>query len=298
MEDLAIVDEAGKLIMRVKEDMIGPAREQAPRPTMIDDVIKDVISETDGPIPISMDANDELPLVLVDPVQINRVFVNLLNNAAEAMEGQASPQIKLAMRPDSSGEFVLVDVVDNGVGIPEADLDKIWITFHTTKGLKGHAGLGLPACRLILEQIGGHISVTSQTGKGTTFTVSLPVYKGKESGSQTQGGDAKILIIDDADAWRKFAAVTLKENGYKVDTAGEDYPAYDLILIDDILEAGNALEIMQAIKAAGAIGKTVVVSTNPRVERTKERKLIGIQNLVLKPHTRTGLLIEVKAALS
>jgi len=297
MEDLAIVDEAGKLIMRVKEDMIGPAREQAPRPTMIDDVVKDVVSEIDSLAAISFEAPGDLPLVLADPVQINRVFVNLLNNANEAMDGQTDPQIKLNMRSVSSGDFVLVDVIDNGAGIPEADLDKIWITFHTTKGLKGHAGLGLPACRLILEQIGGHISVTSQKGKGTTVTVSLPVYKGRESANTGELGEGTILLIDDADAWRDFAVRILSQHGYRVDTGGNNYSAYDLILIDDILEAGNALEIMQTLKKAGAIGKTVAVSTNPRVERTKERKLVGIHNLILKPHTRTGLLADVKNAL-
>jgi signal transduction histidine kinase len=297
MEDLTIVDEAGKLIMQVKEDMIGPAREQAPRPTMINDVMKDVISEIDSPADITLDVPENLPLVLVDPVQINRVFVNLINNANEAFEDQADPKIKLSMRPDPSGEFVLVDVGDNGTGIPADDLDKIWITFHTTKGLKGHAGLGLPACRLILEQIGGHISVTSQAGKGTTFTVSLPVYKSKESITTGELGEGKILLIDDADAWRDFAVTSLTQHGYQVDTSGNDYNTYDLILIDDILEDGNALEIMQDIKAAGAIDKTVAVSNNPRVERTKERKLVGIHNLILKPHTRTGLQADVKNAL-
>ena len=298
LEDLAIVDEAGKLIMRVKEDMIGPAREQAPRPAMIDDVVKDVINETVSPADISLEVHEGLPLVLVDPVQINRVFVNLLNNANEALEGQADPQIKLLMRPDSSGEFVLVDVVDNGAGIPEADLDNIWITFHTTKGLKGHAGLGLPACRLILEQIGGHISVTSQAGKGATFTVSLPVYKGKESGTKDGSESGKILIIDDDDAWRSFAVAALQDSGYSVDTDSTDYNVYDLILIDDILADGNALELMRTIKQTGAIAKTVAVSTNPRVERTKERKLVGIHNLILKPHTRGGLQADVKNALT
>jgi CheY-like chemotaxis protein len=242
-----------------------------------------------------------LPLVLVDPVQISRVFTNLLKNAGEAMDEQTNPKIKISMRPDSNGDFVLVDVADNGVGIPEADLDKIWITFHTTKGIKGHPGLGLPACRLILEQIGGHISVTSQAGRGSTFTVSLPVYRGKDAAVKGEAGRGKILLIDDDDHWRYFAANVLQESGYKVSTSGENYSTdtyeVDLILIDDILAGGSALEVLEKIKQAGAIAKTVAVSTNPRVERTKARKLAGIHNLILKPHTRAGLLGEVERAL-
>jgi signal transduction histidine kinase len=304
MEDLEIIEVAGRLIMRVKEDLIGPAREQAPHPTMIDDVAKDAMSEMDIPADmITLDIQENLPLVLADPVQLNRVFVNLLKNAYEAMADQPNPQIKLTMRPDTSGDFVLVDITDNGVGIPEDDLDKIWVTFHTTKGIRGHTGLGLPACRLILEQLGGHISVTSQPGRGSTFTVSIPVYKGQEISTKGEVGRGKVLLIDDDDHWRDFAVTALKDSGYKVTTSGDNYSfenpgQYDLILIDDILAEGASLEIMQTLKEKDVIAKTVAVSTNPRVERTKERKLLGIHNLILKPHTRASLLTEVKSAMN
>jgi signal transduction histidine kinase/CheY-like chemotaxis protein len=302
VEDLEIIEVAGRLIMKVKEDLIGPAREQAPHPTMIDDVAKDAMSEIDIPANmITLDIQDSLPLVLADPIQLNRVFVNLLKNAYEATVDRPKPQIKLTMRPDASGDFVLVDVTDNGVGIPEEDLNKIWVTFHTTKGIKGHTGLGLPACRLILEQLGGHISVTSQPGRGSTFTVSVPVYKGKEISAKGEIGRGKVLLIDDDDHWRNFAVATLEDSGYKVTTSGENYSfenpnQYDLI--DDILANGASLEIMQTLKEKDTIAKTVAVSTNPRVERTKERKLLGIHNLILKPHTRASLLTEVKSALN
>ena len=304
LEDLSIIEQAGKLIMRVKEDMIGPAREQAPRPTMVDDVVKDVISEINIPTGvISTEIQDSLPLVLADPIQLNRVFVNLLKNAYESMDSQPQPNIKVVMRPDAGGDFVLVDVIDNGIGIAEENLNKIWITFHTSKGIKGHTGLGLSACRLILEQIGGHVSVVSQPGHGSTFTVSLPVYKSKESGVKGETGRGRVLVIDDDDHWRTFAVATLNDNGFKVTTCGENYSVdtyepHDLIVIDDILANGDALQVMKAIKEKGAIAKTVAVSTNPRVERTKERKLLGIHNLILKPHTRASLLTEVKSALN
>ena len=304
LEDLEIVEVAGRLIMKVKEELIGPAREQAPHPTMIDDVAKDAVSEMDIPADIiTLDIQENVPLVLADPVQLNRVFVNLLKNAYEAMADQSNPQIKLTIRPDTSSDFVLVDITDNGVGIPEDDLDKIWITFHTTKSIKGHTGLGLPACRLILDQLGGHISATSQPGRGSTFTFSVPVYKGQEISAKSEAGRGKVLLIDDDDHWRDFAVTALKDSGYKVTASGDNYSfenpdQYDLILIDDILAEGASLEIMQMLKEKDAIAKTVAVSTNPRVERTKERKLLGIHNLILKPHTRASLLTEVKSAMN
>jgi len=304
LEDLEIIEGAASLIMKVKEDLIGPAREQAPRLVMIDDVVKDAANSVDVPPGIiTIKDEDNLPLVLADPVQLNRVFVNLIKNAVEAMGQQSQPQINLTLQPDSTGNFVQVNVVDNGSGISEDNLDKIWITFHTTKGIKGHPGLGLPACRLILEQIGGNISVTSRSGQGSTFTVNIPVGPDQEVNTKGESGKGKILIIDDEDNWRHFAASTLGAAGYKVTIASKDYSvanhsSYDLILVDDILVDKNSLEVLKAIKTAGAISKTVAVSSNPRVEATKERMLLGIHNLLPKPYTRLSLLREIKNTLS
>jgi CheY-like chemotaxis protein/two-component sensor histidine kinase len=290
--------------MKVKEDLIGPAREQAPRPTMIDDVLKDAVSSLNiDRETVTTIIEESLPLVLADPVQLNRVFVNLLQNAREAMLNHPDPQITLTLQPDINGEFVKIDIADNGVGIAEADLSHIWITFHTTKGVKGHTGLGLPACRLILEQLGGDISATSRVDEGTTFTVRLPAYQSKASETRAEPGRGKLLLIDDDDHWRRFAAATLENNGYKVAAFGpndsaDQYTSYDLILIDDILAQGDSLTLMQALKSAGAIAKTVAISSNPRVERTKERKLLGIHDLLPKPYTQASLLRDVKSVLT
>ncbi len=304
LEDLQIVDNAASLIMKVKEELIGPAREQAPRPVMVDDVLNDAITGLNIPEGvITVNSSPDLPLVVGDPVQLNRVFVNVIKNAQEAMEGQAKPRIHLSLQPDETEEWVQVEITDQGPGIPEEELDKIWITFHTTKSARGQAGLGLPACRLILEHSGGHISAASQPGQGTTFTISLPAYKNGEGRAEIEPGRGKILLIDDEDSWRRFAAATLANTGYKVTTTGQEYPAdrykkFDLILIDDILAQADSQEILHQLKEAGVIGKTVAVSSNPRVERTKERKLLGIHNLLPKPYTPASLVSEVKSALS
>ncbi|GEM_PF-1569521 len=304
MEDLGIIADAAVLILKIKEDLIGPAREQAPRPTMPGDVVQDAISNFDkrADIEITMDIPLELPMVLADPLQMNRVFTNLLRNAYEAMEeGQPHPQVKVNAYLSDNGKSVMFDVTDNGCGIAPDRLDKLWISFHTTKGLKGHAGLGLSACRLILDQIGGEISVTSQEGQGATFTVTLPVYEFNET-VNVEPGTGKVLLIDDDDAWLQFTADVLQTNGYTITICDENYCAdnyqsYDVILIDDLLMNADSFESMQPIKAAGAIEKTVAVSSNPRVERTKDRKLFGIHNLIPKPYTQTGLLNEVKNAI-
>jgi signal transduction histidine kinase/CheY-like chemotaxis protein len=301
LEDLDIIGEAATLIIKVKEDLIGPAREQAPRPTMLDDVVQDALSLLD----ISSDIIDvnikgSLPLVLADPTQLNRVFVNLINNAWEAIpEDRPDPQISITLYQAENDDFVVAEVADNGVGIPEEDQDKIWATFHSTKTVKGHTGLGLSACRLILDQMGGDIAVSSEVGQGSTFTVRLPVDTSPPREAKSEPGRGKVLIIDDDDHWRQFAVITLESNGYRVATSGENYEVkqynhYDLIVVDDILRAGDSLDVLKQIDGSGVIFKTVVVSSAPRVERTKTRKLMGIHDLLPKPYTRTSLLSTVK----
>ncbi|MEW5956231.1 MAG: ATP-binding protein [Chloroflexota bacterium] len=304
LEDLQIINTAASLILKVKEELIGPAREQAPRPVMVIDVINDALT-TAGiwPEMVTLSRPRDLPLVLADPAQLNRVFVNLFKNVQEALAGQPTPKLTVSLHPDPEQNLVLIDVVDNGPGIAAEDLDKIWITFHTTKNVNEHAGLGLPACRLILEHIGGYIAVASQPGQGATFTVAVPIAANQATGVKIEPGRGKILLLDDADDWRHFAAITLKTAGYKVSTSGpayktEPYRQYDLILVDDILAERDSLELLAEIKKAGAIAKTVVISSNPRVERAKAHKLLGIYDLLPKPYTQVTLLNEVLKAIN
>ena len=304
LDDLQIIEDSAWLIMRVKEDLIGPAREQAPRPTMAEDVVKDAANSLAIPPGILTIADsDPLPLVLIDPVQLNRAVVNLLKNAYEACMDQAQPAINVTLSHNTTDNLVEVEVADNGTGIAPEDMDKIWITFHTTKGLKGHSGLGLPACRLIMEQAGGAVSVASTVGQGSTFTIGVPLNPHSEESRITSKGKGKILLVDDNDSWRSFARSTLTKAGFTVSLAGDNYQVddavqVDLILMDDLLAGGNSLAVLAAIKKAGVIGKVLVVSSNPRVERTKEHMLLGIKDLRPKPYTAAELVAQVKAALS
>jgi signal transduction histidine kinase/CheY-like chemotaxis protein len=304
LDDLEIIEDSARLIMRVKEDLIGPAREQAPRPAMIDDVLQDALTTLDmSPDVVSVSGPPNLPLVLADPIQLNRVFVNLLNNALEATETQQQPQIAIDMATDTAGKSVNVSITDNGGGIPAEDLDKIWITFHTTKGIKGHSGLGLPACRLILQQLGGDISVSNRPGQGATFSIAVPIAPNTVvKPTETVKGRGTVLIIDDNDRWQNFASGALTGAGFRVAACSEDYgfdalDKFDLILMDDILVEEDSLAVLERIKAANGIAKVLMVSSNPRVERTKDRMLLGIKNLVPKPYTKTDIVTEVLRVL-
>ncbi|HHH41066.1 MAG TPA: response regulator [Chloroflexi bacterium] len=175
-EDLEIIEKSAQAILNIKEDLIGPARRRKPEPLSLPDLLRETVASMGIPDEIVQTRfADDLPLVQGDRIQLSRVFVNLIKNAMEAMEGREEKRLLLWARPAEEPGFVVVDVVDSGVGIPAEQLDKIWMAFYTTKGDRGGTGLGLPACAQIVNQMGGRITVQSEVGVGTTFSVFLPV---------------------------------------------------------------------------------------------------------------------------
>jgi two-component system NtrC family sensor kinase len=114
----------------------------------------------------------ELPIVQADPVQLKQVFVNLLDNAAEALAGSGS--ITLTTRLLDAHQ-VEIQISDTGCGIPQEDLGKLFTPFFTTKPPGKGTGLGLSIVYGIIKMHRGQIYVRSKAGQGTTFTVILPV---------------------------------------------------------------------------------------------------------------------------
>ncbi|RJQ20819.1 MAG: PAS domain S-box protein [Nitrospiraceae bacterium] len=117
----------------------------------------------------------ELPLTKCYPQQLNQVFMNLLVNAAQAIEKQGEIKIK-TWNGDGS---VNVAISDTGCGIPEDKLSRIFEPFYTTKPVGKGTGLGLSITYDIVKKHNGDITVESETGKGTTFTVRIPVVEGR-----------------------------------------------------------------------------------------------------------------------
>jgi len=124
-------------------------------------------------IEIVTNLDEALPKVVVDPSQIVRVFINLIVNAAEAMESNG--RLTITSSFDKEKKCVEVEVSDTGPGIPEENLDKIFDPFFTTKETGHGVGLGLAISYGIIKEHKGSISVESEVGRGTTFTVRLPL---------------------------------------------------------------------------------------------------------------------------
>jgi two-component system NtrC family sensor kinase len=126
-------------------------------------------------IKVTMDLDGQLPMVILDPSQIERVFLNLIINAADAMNGNG--QLILSTKHNRAKTCIEISVQDTGHGISEENMEKIFDPFFTTKETGHGVGLGLAISYGIVKDHNGNISVESEAGKGTTFTVSFPLTK-------------------------------------------------------------------------------------------------------------------------
>lgn len=115
-----------------------------------------------------------LPKILISSTEFQQVLLNLINNAMDAMDKTGG---KLDISTDTQNNEIIITVADTGPGIPEVNLSKIFDPFFTTKPVGKGTGLGLSICYGIIRKMGGQIDVESAIGKGTTFTIRIPLGK-------------------------------------------------------------------------------------------------------------------------
>jgi signal transduction histidine kinase/pSer/pThr/pTyr-binding forkhead associated (FHA) protein len=118
----------------------------------------------------------ELPAVQIDTDGIHRAILNIVTNAIDASEDVEGGTVKVSTTWEADAMLARVIVQDNGTGIPPGEVDKIFEVFASTKGSRG-TGLGLPVSQKIVREHGGSIKIASEVGKGSTFTVELPMRK-------------------------------------------------------------------------------------------------------------------------
>jgi two-component system NtrC family sensor kinase len=125
-------------------------------------------------IEVEMDLDSDLPVTMADFHQLQQVFVNIINNAEQAMSDDHE-QHALRITSRQSGDMIRITFADDGPGISEENIKRVFDPFFTTKEVGKGTGLGLSICYGIVEEHGGRISVESTPGQGATFTVEIPV---------------------------------------------------------------------------------------------------------------------------
>jgi signal transduction histidine kinase len=131
------------------------------------------------------DVDRDHPAIPIDPDGMHQVLMNLLGNALDAVEAQRG-LIRVVGHYDGDNKMAVIEVIDNGVGIPTNMMKHLFELFHSTKGNRG-TGLGLAVAKKIVDEHEGSITVKSAQGEGTTFTIRLPVYHNVGDSSTTHG---------------------------------------------------------------------------------------------------------------
>ena len=141
---------------------------------IVDDVLEFQTKEAGyRNITIEVDIAEEIPEFVSDRGKLQQVFINLVNNAFAAMQDGGT--LKITGRLNNQDKSIVITVSDNGCGIPQENIKKIFEPFFTTKSGKGGTGLGLSITYGLVKEIGGKIDIDSTIGKGTTFTITLPL---------------------------------------------------------------------------------------------------------------------------
>jgi len=207
----------------------------------------------------------ELPLSLVDPGQLQQVFLNLIVNAEQAMK-EAHGRGNLIITTEKKDNNIRITFQDDGPGITRENMRHLFEPFFTTKDVGEGTGLGLSLSRSIVLEHNGKINVVSEFGHGATFIVELPIIEALPSEIKTVSPTVKveklitkkdrILVIDDEPIVRALIEKVLTQSGHSVDTIDDAIKAidkldagviYDVILIDVRMPGMSGIELYSRI---------------------------------------------------
>ena len=277
---------------------------------------------------------DGLQPVEGDKGQISQVLNNLVINAAQAMPEGGTITLRadnFLLEKDSvypllkRGRYVILEVEDQGVGIPEKNLSKVFDPYFSTKpiGVKKGTGLGLAICHSIVKKHGGAITIDSVEGKGTRVMVYLPASKSVDTGameekapampesSHTKSASRKVLVVDDDEMIRRVGGKMLSSLGFEVDFAQDGNAA--CVLYEKARGQGNPFDlVIMNLTIPGAMGgvdaakKLLEVDPGARVlvcsgysndPVMAEYWKYGFQGAVGKPYTLKELKNAIELAM-
>jgi PAS domain S-box-containing protein len=242
-EDLSKIRSEAERCHRIVQSLLRFARKHKPGKVYIS--INEVIENSLELMAYELKVNNikvikeldmNLPFIMVDPYQLQQVLLNLINNAYQAMIADKGKG-ELVIKNSQSQKNVRVSVIDNGPGISQENLPKIFDPFFSTKEPGKGTGLGLNLSYGIIKEHQGEILVDSELGKGSAFSIILPIVdypveKSTEKPPVTnkkKPAGAKILVVEDEEVLRSLILQLLRREGYKVNSAENGYKALEMI---------------------------------------------------------------------
>ena len=229
-----MVFKAAQRCQRIVQLLLSFARPQKPerKPVSMNTLVEAVLEIVGYPlrtgnIEVVTRLDPDLPLVMADGNQIQQVLLNIINNARQAIEeNQAEGRIIITTRTARANVRTIIQ--DNGPGIPQEILPRIFNPFFTTKSVGKGTGLGLSLCYGIIKEHGGSIIPASRKGEGATFIIELPALEvnganaeasaspAPESIDRHEGTGKRVLVIDDEEPILRLVREDLGRHGYEV----------------------------------------------------------------------------------
>ena len=263
--------------------------------------------------------------VIGSPLHLSKTIMNLVSNAAEAMpdgglirivtESRYIDKSLKAFDTVEEGDYVTIQIADNGIGISSEDVERIFEPFYTKKTMgRSGTGLGMAVVWGTVKDHNGYIDIQSKLGEGTTFTLYFPITRQKlqkdkpRISSETYKGQGEsILIVDDVKEQREIASEILKKLGYTVTAvpSGEEALNYmkeneaDLLVLDMIMNPGiDGLETYKKILQYHPDQKAVIASGFSESKLVKEAQNMGAGAYVKKPYSFETIGMAVKGELA
>ena len=267
----------------------------------------------------------ELPNIEADSTQIQQVLINLILNARDALSGSGTITISTRIGADTQAQgnaaahplYAILEVEDNGVGIPKDVLHRIFEPFYTTKEVGKGTGLGLAMVYGIIKKHNGFIEVTSALGEGTKFSAFVPITHKENSEELLRRHSPKmeqrelvVMVVDDEPDLRNFCVTALGEVATEILTAANGVEAIeqfekiggagkiDLVLMDLTMPKMSGPECFQRLRAMDP-GLRVLISSGYSLDVDAENLLKGkATGFLPKPYDLNQLMDSVDRALS
>jgi PAS domain S-box-containing protein len=256
----------------------------------------------------------DVPPLIGSAQRLEQVFLNLLVNAVQALpDGRTDNEIRVALRTSPAGE-VVVEVSDNGVGIPEEARSRIFDPFFTTKAVGRGTGLGLALVDAIVRRATGRVAVDSTVGEGTTFHVHLPRVAAdadRPAGAVATAPDVKdngtVLLVDDEPDVRRVSRRILQRGGYTVVEAGGGAEAIaitrdmnnvvDILVTDMMMPGVSGRDVIDVFRQLRPRVPILCVTGFAAVGQDDATLAASVHAIVEKPFTAAALTNTVADAL-
>ena len=275
-------------------------------------------------VTISSNLDDRLSGMNASSIHISKVLMNLVSNASEAIAGIGKVTVTtrncavesplMGYETVNPGDYVLLSVADNGPGISQEAIEKLFEPFYTKKVMgRSGTGLGLTVVWNIVKDHKGYIDVLSNK-EGSTFRLYFPASEGdiKPRGlsmplSEFNGNGETVVVVDDVGSQREISSRILSRLGYNpvLFSSGEDAVKYmqknraELMLIDMIMDPGiNGRETYERILAIHPEQKAIIVSGFAETEDVKDAMSLGVKKFVKKPFSINEIAVAIKEVLS